>query len=119
MHEKIYTRLGILITWFVIFFIVPLMGFDINIWVLIVSASIGGLFAGLLVQLGETVFENIILVLVFLVLAGVLWGYNSSLGFIFISVLISSVIGVITNQVNQYAANKDSKQDRHKAAPPS
>jgi len=106
MHEKIYTSLGILITWLAILFIVPLVGFDTKLWVLILSASIGGLFSGLLVLLGETVIENIILVLVFLVLAGVLWGHKPSLGFIFISVLISSVIGVITNQVNQYAANK-------------
>jgi len=59
-----------------------------------------------LVLLHETVIENIILVLVFLVLAGVLWGHKPNLGFIFISVLISSVVGVITNQANQYAANE-------------
>jgi hypothetical protein len=118
MHEKIYISLGILITWFAIFFIVPLVGFDINLWMLILSASIGGLFAGLLVLLGETVIENIILVLVFLVLAGVLWGHKPSLGFIFISVLISSVIGVITNQVNQYAANKALKLGTPKSGAP-
>ena len=118
MHEKFYTRLGILITWFAIVFIVPLVGFDIKLWVLILSASIGGLFAGLLVQLGETVIENIILVLVFLVLAGVLWGYKPSLGFFFISVLISGVIGVITNQVNQYAANKALKSGTPQSGAP-
>jgi len=118
MYEKLYTRLGILITWFAIFFIVPLVGFDVKLWILILSASIGGLFAGLLVQLGETVIENIILVLVFLVLAGVLWGYKPGLGFIFISVLISSVIGVITNQVNQYAANKALKSGTPKSGAP-
>lgn len=118
MYEKIYIRLGILITWFAIFFIVPLAGFDIKLWVLILSASIGGLFAGLLVQLGGTVIENIILVLVFLVAAGVLWGYYPSLGFIFISVLISGVIGVITNQVNQYAATKALKSGAPKSGAP-
>ena len=118
MQEKIYLSLGILITWFAIFFIAPLVGFDINLWVLILSASIGGLFAGLLVLLGETVIENIVLMLVFLVLAGVLWGYKPSLGFIFISVLISSVIGVITNQVNQYAANKTLKSEMPKSGAP-
>ena len=118
MYEKMYTRLGILITWFAIFFIVPLVGFDVKLWILILSASIGGLFAGLLVQLGETVIENIILVLVFLVLAGVLWGYKPSLGFIFISVLISSVTGVITNHVSQYAANKALKSGTPKSGAP-
>jgi hypothetical protein len=106
MHKKIYTRLGILITWFAIFFIVPLVGFDIKLWVIILSASVGGLFAGLLVLLCETVIENIFLVAIVLVLAGVLWGYYPSLGFIFISALLSGVIGTITNHINQYAANK-------------
>ena len=118
MYVKFYISLGILITWIAIFLIVPLVGFDINLWVLILSASIGGLFSGLLVLLGETVIENIILVLVFLVLAGVLWGHKPSLGFIFISVLISSVIGVITNQVNQYAANKALKSGTPKSGAP-
>ena len=106
MRGKIITRLGMLITWFSIFFIVPLMGFDVKLWALILSASFGGLFSGLLVQLGETVIENIFLVAIVLVLAGVLWGYYPSLGFIFISALLSAVIGTITNHVNQYAANK-------------
>lgn len=105
MHKKTYISLGILISWFAIFFIVPLLGFDISSWMLILAASIGGLFSGLLVLLGETVFENIVLVLITLVLTGVLWGHNPSLGFIFVSVLISSVIGVITNQISQYIAN--------------
>ena len=107
MREKTFTLLGIFITWISIFFVVPLMGFEIAIWVLIVSAFIGGLFAGVLVLLQETVIENIFLVVLVLVLAGVLWGHKPSLGFIFISALLSGVIGAITNQINQYAANKE------------
>ena len=80
-------------------------------WVLIVSASIGGIFAGFLVFLGETVFENIILVLVALVLAGVLWGTKPGLGYIFISALLSGLIGAITNQINQYAADQAPQSD--------
>jgi hypothetical protein len=106
MREIICALLGMLITWFAIFFIVPVMGFDIKMWVLIVSASIGGMFTGFLVLLGETVIENIILVVILLVLTGVLWGTTPSLGFIFISALLSGVAGAITNQINQYAANK-------------
>ena len=117
MREKICTLLSMLITWFAIFFIVPVMGFDIMMWVLIVSASIGGIFAGFLVLLGETVMENIILVLILLVFAGVLWGTTPSLGFIFISALLSGVIGAITNQINQYAADQalqsDTSRPRH------
>lgn len=106
MREKTFIHLGILITWFVIFLIVPLMGFDIKMWVLILSASIGSLFAGSLVMLGETVIENIILVAILLVMTGVLSGSKPNLGFIFISALLSGMIGAMTNQINQYAANK-------------
>ena len=95
-----------LIAWFTIFFVVPVLGFDIKTWVLIVSASIGSIFAGLLVLLGETVIENIVLMVIVLVLAGVLWGTTPDLGFVFMSALISGVIGVITNQINQYVASK-------------
>lgn len=110
MSEKICTLLGMLITWSAIFFIVPVMGFDINMWVLIVSASIGGIFTGFLVLLGETVIENIFLVVILLVLTGVLWGTKPGLGFIFISALLSGVIGMITNQINQYVATNQALQ---------
>ncbi len=106
MREIVFIVLGILITWSAIFFIVPLLEFDMEMWVLIVSASIGGLFAGVLVLLGETVIENIILVSVVLVISGVLSTTNPGLGFVFFTALLSGVIGSITNQVNQYAANR-------------
>lgn len=111
MSEKICTLLGMLITWSAIFFIVPVMGFDINMWVLIVSASIGGILTGFLVLLGETVIENIFLVVILLVLTGVLWGTKPGLGFIFISALLSGVIGMITNQINQYLVNQALQSD--------
>lgn len=87
-------------------------------WVLIVSASIGSLISGFFVLLGETVFENIILVVFLLVLAGVLSGTKPGLGFIFISALLSSVIGVISNLINQYAANKALKSETPRSGAP-
>lgn len=114
MSERIFLILGILMTWLAIFIIVPFTGFDIKVWELTLSASIGGLFAGLLVLQRETVIENIILVVIILVLTGVLSGRNPDLGFIFISALLSGVIGAITNQINQYAANKAHKLVRSK-----
>ena len=111
MREKVVTLLGILITWLAIFLIVPLTGFDIKIWVLLASASIWSLFAGCLVMLGETVIENIILVVILLVLTGILSGSKPNLGFIFISALLSGVIGAMTNQINQYAAHKVLQSD--------
>ena len=109
MREIIITLLGILATWFAIFFVVPLMGFDIKLWILIVSASIGGLFAGIILLLRETVIENIIMMVFVLVLAGIVSGTKPGFGFVFISALLSGVIGTITNQINQYVANKAHK----------
>lgn len=82
------------------------MGFDIKMWALTLSATIGGLFAGLLVLLGETVIENIILVIVLLVISGAVSGANPNLRFIFITALLAAVIGTTTNLINQYVTNK-------------
>ena len=101
------TALGMLITWLAIFFIVPLMGFDIKkMWILVVTASVSALFSGLFLLLRESAIENIVLIVVTAVISGVFSGAKPALGFIFISTLLSGVIGTITNQVNQYAANK-------------
>jgi len=94
------------------------MGFDIKLWVLIVSASIGGLFAGFIVLLRETVIENIIMVVIVLVLAGILSGTKPGFGFVFISALLSGVIGTITNHINQYAANKAIKSGTPQSGAP-
>lgn len=118
MRERIFTVLGMLITWLAIFFIVPLMGFDIKMWVLIVTASIGGLFAGLLLLLRESAIENIILVVVAVVISGVLSGAKPGLGFIFISTLLSGVIGTITNQISQYAAYRAIKSGTQQSGAP-
>jgi hypothetical protein len=118
MREKMFTLLGILITWISIFFVVPHMGFEIKMWVLIVSAFIGGLFAGFIVLLRETVIENIIMVVIVLVLAGILSGTKPGFGFVFISALLSGVIGTITNQINQYLANKALKSETPQSGAP-
>lgn len=105
MRENIFILAAILFTWLAIFFIVPFMGFDIKMWGLILSATIGGLFAGLLVLPGETVIENIILVIVLLVISGVVSGENANLRFIFITALLAAVIGTMINLINQYITN--------------
>jgi hypothetical protein len=93
-------------TWAAVFFAIPEAGFDIELWVRIVSASVGGLFSSLLVLLGESVIEDIVKLLVVLVISGIVSGTNPELGYIFISTLISGVMGVIINQINQYAVRK-------------
>ena len=103
-----YITIAFLTTWVAIFFAIPEAGFDIELWLLIVLASIGGILSSLLVLLGESVIEDIVKLLIILVLSGIASGTNPKLGYIFISTLISAVLGVIINQINQYAANKRS-----------
>ena len=98
--------LALSVTWIAIFFIVPLEEFDMRLWELLISASIGGLFAGLLVLLGESVIEDIVKIVIMLVLCGILWATTPGLGYIFISALLAAITGSVFNQINQYAANK-------------
>ena len=101
-----YILIAILTTLVTIFIAIPEAGFDIKMWVLIVSASVGGMFSGFLVLLGQSVIEDIVILLTLLVLAGVLWGTNPELGYIFISILISGGTGAIANQIYQFTPNK-------------
>jgi len=114
MRETSYILLALLITWLGIFVIVPVIGSDIKLWELVVSAFIGGIFAGLLVLLGESVIEDIIKVVILLILGGAFGAATSRLGFIFISALLSGVTGAVINQINQYAANKRMQTDASK-----
>ncbi len=106
MRETKYALIALAVTWLAIFFIVPAADFDIKLWKLFVSASIGGIFACLLVLLGESVIEDIVKIVIPIILGGVLWGAGPELGYVFISALISGVTGAVINQINQYATNK-------------
>ena len=112
MRETIYILVALVVTWLAIFFIVPVTGFDINLWKLVLSASVGALFAGILVLHREAVVEDILKVIILLILAGVLWGEMPELGFIFVSALIAGVAGAVFNQVNQCAANRRMQTDQ-------
>ena len=112
MRETNYALIALAVTWLAIFIIIPAADFDIKLWKLIVSASVGGIFACLLVLHGEAVVEDIVKVVILLILTGVLWGKAPKLGYIFISVLISGVTGAVFNQISQYAANKRSQSNQ-------
>lgn len=103
-----YTIIGLITTWVAIFISIPAVGFDVEVWVLIVSASLGGVLSSLFVLLAESVVEDVVKLVMMLVLSGVVWGMNPALGYIFVAVLISGGLGAITNQIGQYAANKRS-----------
>jgi hypothetical protein len=114
MRDTGYIILALLITWLEIFIVVPVVGADTALWELVMSAFIGGIFAGLLVLLGESVIEDIIKVVILLILGGAIGAITSRLGFILISALLSGVTGVVINQINQYAANKRMQTDASK-----
>lgn len=111
MREARHILLAMFITSLAACFAVPAAGFDIKTWVLILSALISGLFAGLLVMLGETVIEDLVKIAIVLCLTGVLWGSKPGLGFVFVSALVSCVVGAIFNQIHQYTANRRRQHD--------
>jgi hypothetical protein len=117
MRETSYILLAFLFAWLAIFLIVPVAEFDITLWELVVSASVGGLFAGLLVLLGESVIEDIVKIVLLLILGGILWGTTPRLGYIFVSALVAGLTGAVINQINQYAANKRMQRDAAEPRP--
>lgn len=114
MREISCVLLGLLIAWFGISFLLPAAGFNTKMWILVVSASVGGIFAGLLVLLGATIVEDAVKVVFLLVLTGILWATTPKLGFVFLSAVISGVTGAVMNQICQYAANRALQSDAAK-----
>ena len=112
MREINYALIALAITWLAIFFIVPAADSDIKLWKLFGLASIGGVFAYLLVLLGESVIEDIVKIVIPIILSGVLWGTVPELGYVFIATLVFGVTGAVTNQINQYATNKRVQSDQ-------
>ena len=102
MTENKFILLGSLVTGISIFILIPVLGHEVVFWQLIASAVIGGLLAGVLVLLAESIVENIILVGVLLVLSSVLSNTKPGLAYIFIAAVIAGVLGVVFNQLNQY-----------------
>ena len=83
-----------------------MMGFGPNPLALIITASVAGIFSGLIVLLGEVVIEDIVKIGMLLILTGILWATTPKLGFIFISACISCGTGMILNQANKCAASQ-------------
>lgn len=106
MRNAVFIVTTMAIVWPIVFFALSPMGFPLEIWALVAAASVSAVFAGLLVMLGETIIENIILVCILLVLSGVVSTTTPKLGFIFVCVFSSAFVGVLMNQINKAIANR-------------
>lgn len=106
MRNAVFIVMTMAIVWPIVFFALPPIGFPLEIWALVASASVSAVFAGLLVMLGETIIENMILVCILLVLSGVVSTTTTKLGFIFVCALSSAFVGVLMNQINKAIANR-------------
>ncbi len=106
MRNVVFIVMTMAIVWPIVFFALPPIGFPLVNWALVASASVSAVFAGLLVTLGETIIENIVLICILLVLSGILWATTPKVGFIFVCVLSSAFVGVLMNQINKAIANR-------------
>ena len=111
MRNAVFIVMTMAIVWPIVFFALPPIGFPLEIWALVASASVSAVFAGLLVMLGETIIENMILVCILLVLSGVVSTTTTKLGFIFVCALSSAFVGVLMNQINKAIANRPRWKD--------
>lgn len=110
MRDTVFIVMTMAIVWSVVFFALAPMGYPLENWALVASASVSAVIAGVLVWHGETVFENILLGCMLLMISGVISTSAPNRGFIFVCGLCSVIVGVIMNQINQAIANKLHRQ---------
>lgn len=106
MRDSIFIVVAIAVVWLTVFVALPSMGFPLATRDLLASASVSAVVAGLLVLLGETIVENIILVFIVFVLSGILAAVTLGFDFVFVCAIFSAVIGVPMNLINRALANK-------------
>jgi len=90
-----------------VYFVIPLMGYPLKPWALVVVALLAGGFAALFVLMGETIIEDAVKSGLTLVIAGILWFTTPKSGFIFIGLLAACLIGTLLNQIARAARKQE------------
>jgi len=101
MRTLIIIFLGMAIVWPGVYFLVPMAGYPLKMWALLVAASVAALYAGLFVFLGENLIEDIVKTVLFLIIAGIIWFSSPKAGFLIICVLLAGVTGTVLNFINK------------------
>ena len=101
MRDIFSISIAMTMVWFVVFFSIPELGYPIQAWTVLVSASLSAVYAGVIVLLGETIIEDGIKVAMFLVLSAVAWYADSSFSFILVCVVTAGGIGTVINHINR------------------
>jgi hypothetical protein len=74
MRNLAFISVTMVLVWPAVYFAIPGLGYPLQLWAIITSASISAIFAGSIVLLGESIIEDIVLV-------GILLLLTTALGF--------------------------------------
>jgi len=110
MRDLIFIIVTIILVWLLMYFALPILGDSPQPWAIITHASIAAIFSGLLVLLRESIIEDIVKVVVFVVLSALLGLTTLKIGFLFVGAIIAGFIGIVMNHINQFIANKASNR---------
>jgi hypothetical protein len=106
MRNLAFISVTMVLVWPAVYFAIPGLGYPLQLWAIITSASISAIFAGSIVLLGESIIEDIVLVGILLLLTTALGFAAPKIKFIFVCVIIAGLVGIVMSHINQFVANK-------------
>lgn len=104
MRNFLFILIAVTLVWTLAYFTMLELGYPIQKWTILLSASLAAIYAGLFVLLGETIIEDGLKIALFLILSGIAWFADPTFSFIFICVVIAGGIGTVLNQINRKQA---------------
>jgi hypothetical protein len=106
MRDLKFIILTVILVWLAVFFAMLGLGYSPQLWAIITFASISAIFSGSFVLLGESIIEDIVKVVIFVVLSAVLGLNTLKIEFLFVGAIISGFMGIVMNHINQFIANR-------------
>jgi hypothetical protein len=110
MRDLIFIVLAVAIPGPLLFFLLPYLGYPLKLWALVVVCVVAALIAGAIVLTGESLIEDIVKLVLFLAITGILWYTAPRSGFVFIGAMTACGIGVVLNQVNRAISGREEKR---------
>ena len=110
MRDLIFVIVTMILVWFAVYFAILGLGYSPQLWTIITCASIFAILSGLIVLLRESVIEDTVKVVIIVLLSAVLGLNTLKIEFLFVGAIVSGVIGIVMNQINQFVANRASNR---------
>ena len=101
MRDLLFICSALVLAGACVFFSVTSLDVELRDWVVIACAVIAALYAAGLVIMGETIIEDVVKLVLFLVPAGIIVLVDARFLFVLIAVVIAGVVGVSLNQLNR------------------